>query len=256
MSKLLYRYFLFYPVHICTIICLFFVDYSLVNFLIFLLGWTLLHGFGAEVTIHRALSHRAFKIKKVLFVPLLWLASLCLQGPALHWAALHRNHHKNSDTDKDDHSPVNGLWHSYHGWTSNWDKLTRQNLRYTKDLLRIKEIRFFAKHNVLIVYGTYLVFFLISPNLLFWLLMLPATVSLIQNYNINMFCHLSNFGYTNYKTRDNSRNIVLLGLTSWGLGWHNNHHHRPGAWDMGSGVSGKWYEIDPAAKLLIPLVKE
>lgn len=120
----------------------------------------------------------------------------------------------------------------------------------------MKEVRFFTMHNVSIVYITYIIFFLISPDLLFWLLMLPATVSLIQNYNINMFCHLNNFGYTNYNTKDNSRNNILLGYTSWGLGWHNNHHHRPGAWDMGSGVSGKWYEIDPAAKLLIPLVKE
>lgn len=256
MNKIIYRYFMFYPIHISTLVLLFFVDYSLVNILIFLLGWTLLHGFGAEVTIHRAMSHKAFKIKKIFLIPLLWLASLCLQGPVLHWAAIHRNHHKNSDTAKDDHSPTNGLWHSYHGWTSNWNIHTRRSIRNVKDLLRMKEVRFFTMHNVSIVYITYIIFFLISPNLLFWLLMLPATVSLIQNYNINMFCHLKNFGYTNYKTKDNSRNNILLGYTSWGLGWHNNHHHRPGAWDMGSGVSGKWYEIDPAAKLLIPLVKE
>lgn len=256
MKKLKYRYLLFYPVHIGTLVSLFFVDYTFTNFLLFLLGWTLLHGYGAEVTLHRAMSHKSFKIKRIFLYPLLWFATLCVQGQVLQWAAIHRNHHKNSDTDKDSHSPVQGLWHSYHGWTTKWNSHTKQSLRYVKDLLRMKEVRFFTMYAISIVYVTYIIFFLIDPNLLFWMLMLPATVSVFQNYNINLFCHLKNLGYTNYNTRDQSRNVTLLGLTSWGLGWHNNHHHKPGAWDMGSGVSGKWYEIDPAAKLLIPLVKE
>lgn len=35
------------------------------------------------------------------------------------------------------------------------------------------------------------------------------------------------WGYRNYETGENSRNNWLIGLTSGGDGWHNNHHADP-----------------------------
>lgn len=249
-----FKLLVFYPVHILSIIGLFIMDITLINMLTLFIGWVLIHGLGAEVTIHRYLSHRAFTFKKYLKVPAFILATLSVQGGVIGWAAVHRkNHHGHCDTLLDAHSPIHGMWSSWHGWIKNWDNFV--DFRSVRDLLKDRQLVYIMKNAIPIIYLIYLIAGLISIDLLYWGLMLPATISIIQVYNTNLLCHLDKFGYRNYNTRDQSRNNLLLGYTTWGLGWHNNHHYRPGSLYTGSSISGKWYEFDPA-KLLIPLVKK
>ena len=47
------------------------------------------------------------------------------------------------------------------------------------------------------------------------------------------------WGYRNYETGENSRNNILVGLSSNGEGWHNNHHADPRAAPMGT-AGGNW----------------
>ena len=47
-------------------------------------------------------------------------------------------------------------------------------------------------------------------------------------------------GSRRYATRDDSRNNFWLALLTFGEGWHNNHHHFPGAARQGF----FWWEID------------
>lgn len=249
-----FKLFVFYPVHILSIIGLFVMDVSIVNMLMLLVGWVLIHGLGAEVTIHRYLSHRAFKFKPYLRIPSFILATLSIQGGIVGWAAVHRNsHHRHSDTMLDAHSPVRGIYTSWHGWIKDWDKFV--DFRSVRDLLKDRQLIYIMKNAIPIIYVIYLIAGLISIDLLYWGLMLPATISIIQVYNTNLFCHLDKFGYRNYNVKDRSRNILWLGYTTWGLGWHNNHHYRPVSLYTGSTISGKWYEFDPAM-LIIPLVKQ
>lgn len=51
------------------------------------------------------------------------------------------------------------------------------------------------------------------------------------------------WGYKNYKTADESRNLWWMALLFWGEGWHNNHHARPLDWSFRK----KWWEIDIGA---------
>jgi stearoyl-CoA desaturase (delta-9 desaturase) len=44
---------------------------------------------------------------------------------------------------------------------------------------------------------------------------------------INSVCHM--FGSRSYRTADESRNVWLLALPSFGEAWHNNHHAFPGS---------------------------
>ena len=55
---------------------------------------------------------------------------------------------------------------------------------------------------------------------------------------INSLSH--RFGTRRYATRDESRNNLWLSLLTFGEGWHNNHHHFPGAARQGF----FWWEID------------
>jgi stearoyl-CoA desaturase (delta-9 desaturase) len=111
----------------------------------------------------------------------------------------------------------------------------------------------FAKHYVTIIVVTYTVVFLISPALLLFGFMIPAAISLYQESNINVFCHSPKFGYRNFETKDQSRNIPVLAWFTWGQGWHNNHHAQGSSYDFGSTVSGKPNEFDTSL-LLLPLV--
>jgi stearoyl-CoA desaturase (delta-9 desaturase) len=56
---------------------------------------------------------------------------------------------------------------------------------------------------------------------------------------LNSFLHL--FGSQPFKMSDNhSRNNVILGILTWGEGWHNNHHAFPSSASFGF----KWYQLD------------
>ena len=48
------------------------------------------------------------------------------------------------------------------------------------------------------------------------------------------------WGYRNFETRDDSRNIWWVALLTFGEGWHNNHHAHPVSARHGLA----WYEFD------------
>jgi len=48
------------------------------------------------------------------------------------------------------------------------------------------------------------------------------------------------WGYRNYETTDDSRNLWWVGLLAFGEGWHNNHH----AYQRMAAHGHKWWEFD------------
>src|SRR5205085_916653 len=55
---------------------------------------------------------------------------------------------------------------------------------------------------------------------------------------VNSASHI--WGYRNYETTDNSRNLWWVGLLAYGEGWHNNHH----AFQRMARHGHKWWEFD------------
>lgn len=191
---------------------------------------------GIALTFHRTLAHKSWEfnpyIKKVLII----VASLANAGSPLTWVAIHREHHRYSDTDKDPLSPEHkGFWHVMYG--TMFDK---PSLKYAPDLLRDEFCNFVHKNYYLIQLVVVLGFFYIggikaviaghfAGGGLAWL-----SASLVNYFN-----HI-NFGYKNHQTRDNSHNNILTGYLVFGEGWHNNHHCDPSL----SSTKDKWWEID------------
>jgi fatty-acid desaturase len=136
-------------------------------------------------------------------------------------------------------------------WLHDWDQYF--NPKYAIDLVRDPMHMWIATHYVKIVFVTYLAVFLISPTLLLFGFIIPAAISLYQESNINVFCHSPGYGYRNFETKDQSRNVPILAWITWGQGWHNNHHEKSSSYDFGSTVSGNPKEFDPSL-LLLPLV--
>jgi sn-2 palmitoyl-lipid 9-desaturase len=55
---------------------------------------------------------------------------------------------------------------------------------------------------------------------------------------VNSATHM--WGYRNYETTDDSRNLWWVGILAYGEGWHNNHH----AFQRMAKHGHRWWEID------------
>jgi stearoyl-CoA desaturase (delta-9 desaturase) len=63
-------------------------------------------------------------------------------------------------------------------------------------------------------------------------------------YSINSLCHV--FGRRPYETGDESRNLSLLAIPTFGEAWHNNHHAFPTSAVHGI---GRW-QLDPSGLVI------
>jgi len=61
---------------------------------------------------------------------------------------------------------------------------------------------------------------------------------------VNSASHI--WGYKNYETRDDSRNLWWVAILAYGEGWHNNHHALPRLAQHGH----KWWEFDSTYQVI------
>ena len=206
----------------------------------------LLHWLTASVGIclgyHRYLAHRALKLKWPAEFFVLMCSSVAGEGPPLTWTATHRLHHQRSDLDGDPHSPLEGKWWSHMLWLFvNRTPLQQDALfrRYVPDLVDRPLIQFFNRTRGLwpVAMGVGL-FVLGGLPMLIWGLCVRMVVAYHSTWFVNSATHL--WGYRNYETGDESRNLWWVALVSYGEGWHNNHHAHPTVAPAGH----HWWELD------------
>ena len=77
-----------------------------------------------------------------------------------------------------------------------------------------------------------------GPQLLIWGFFVSTVVLFHGTVTINSLSHI--WGNRRYNTKDDSRNNWFLSIITLGEGWHNNHHHFPGAARQGF----FWWEYD------------
>jgi fatty-acid desaturase len=200
---------------------------------------------GITITFHRYLTHNSFKFRyKWMEYLFSFFGAIGGTGSSIGWVAVHNEHHKNADKDGDPHSPHNGFWSviipKYEFEMNKWavrrlitDKfhLVLHNYYYLTLLVWCAILFILGGLNVLIFAG------IIPVAFQLW-------ASVLSNYGNHMW------GYRNFKTKEDSRNTWWLAAITWGEGWHNNHHAKPGRWDF----QHRWWELDPSA-WVIRLVK-
>ena len=211
-------------------------------------------GFGITLGFHRMLTHKAFQAHPWLKTLLLISGSMAMQGPALHWAATHTQHHANSDEEGDPHSPLKSLWHAHVGWILNDFKPDIQ--KYAGAMLKDPIIVFIHNTFWLWVFAGLALPALIGAGAAqlmghsVWFgaltgLIWGGFVRLFFNQHItwavNSICHT--FGSRQFDTTDESRNNFLFGILAMGEGWHNNHHAFPRSARHGM----SWKQPDPSA---------
>jgi stearoyl-CoA desaturase (delta-9 desaturase) len=187
---------------------------------------------------HRYFAHRSYRTSRAFQLFLAVGGVMCVQKGPLWWAGHHREHHRNSDTENDVHSPLKGFWWSHVGWIL-CDKFGEAPLERIKDFAKYPELRFIEKWNGTFALLTALLCLFIGgwSGLFFGFFM--STVVLWHNtFLVNSVAHV--VGRRRYVTDDTSRNNFLIALSTHGEGWHNNHHYY-----QASARNGFfWWEID------------
>ncbi len=188
---------------------------------------------------HRYFSHRSYKTSRAFQFFVAFLAQTSAQRGALWWAAIHRHHHKHSDTPEDIHSPAHmGFWAAHVGWIFN-PKRSSADLDSIPDLTRYPELVWLNKYHLVPAILLAVACFLAGGWQMLVVGFFWSTVVLYHGtFFINSLAHV--VGSQRYVTGDDSRNNWWLAVITLGEGWHNNHHHYQSATAQG----WRWYEID------------
>jgi stearoyl-CoA desaturase (delta-9 desaturase) len=203
--------------------------------------WVLGQNVGIAMCYHRLLTHRGYATPKWLEYCFATCGALALQGGPIYWVAVHRVHHRYTDTSGDPHSPRDGKWWSHMGWLLNGtlrDESKAVN-QYAPDLVRERYYVWLDRFHWIPLTAVGICMFVFGrlPWLL-WGTVLPATIGFHVTWMVNSVTHL--WGTRRFPTNDDSRNNALVALLTGGEGWHNNHHANP--------VSARhgldWYEVD------------
>jgi fatty-acid desaturase len=217
--------------HIFLVFQLFYgtIEQWIISLFIYLILVTL----GGTVGYHRLLSHRSFKCNKFLEYFLTFLGTLGGNGSSITWVAIHREHHKYTDTKQDPHTIEKGFFK-----VQFLSMLATPDLKFSIDLLRSKFHLFLHKNYWLVNFLYVFILFLIEPIAVIYAYFVPTVLVWHAGSSINTINHL--WGYRNYNTSDNSVNNIVSGLLVSGEGWHNNHHKNPSNPKFGK----KWWEVD------------
>lgn len=200
---------------------------------------------GITVTFHRFLTHRSFKFRwKWMEKLFILFGSLAGTGSAIGWVAVHKAHHKHSDTEHDPHGPVTGWRNFFNDYDDDVDYMS------VKHLVKDKYLYFLHKHGLLILLAFYICLFIIGGiNAVIFIGIIPQALTIFISASCNYFAHIT--GYKSYETGDDSRNTWWLALPTWGDSWHNNHHAKPHLYSF----QHKWWEFDISGSI-ISLIKE
>ncbi|RXH67970.1 hypothetical protein DVH24_028117 [Malus domestica] len=95
-------------------------------------------GVSVNLSYHRQLSHRSFKLPKWLEYFFAYCGVLSFQRSPLEWVSIHRSHHQFTDTLKDPHSPVRGFWYSHIGWILDYRSRFESVCKLSRSLTSLK----------------------------------------------------------------------------------------------------------------------
>lgn len=228
---------------------------AIATFSWFALGLTLLmlwltSSLGISLAFHRMLTHRSFEPKRWLKLTLVCLGCLAFQGRPFYWVGVHRLHHADADGPLDPHTPKHGFWWSHAGWMLKQNTGGAKRERVVQDLVRDRALRWLNRWTPLLQLLSFAAIWGLGEaartfgintsglSCLLWAGSLRVVAAYHSTWLVNSAAH--RWGYFNYRTRDNARNLWWVALLSFGEGWHNNHH----AYANSARIGHRWFELD------------
>lgn len=176
---------------------------------------------GIGMTYHRFITHQSFKLNPTLEKIFTLFGVLATQGSPVAWAALHRAHHKYSDTDLDSHSPLQGKIKSW--FFAMYPNKDVSYIRFSAKLLKHPFYKLVHENyfKIILLYIITIILFF-GPFAVVYGYLFPVAWGWVSIGSINVICH--HFGYRNTETKDLSTNNNWLLLIAHGEHLHNNHH--------------------------------
>lgn len=220
------------------------------TFLAWFLGSYLYHAVGITLGYHRLLTHKSLKVPRWLMYGIVSGGYLCAMGSPVVWVGVHRLHHQKSDQPGDPHSPRDGFHHALIGWmTSMADVQTSEDLhRSAGELMNdrwltklgVEHDAYQAQLCLAINVAVRLVFLAFFGWLPVIANLLAMFIVFFSTQFVNTYCHMKDYGYRLFETREESRNVWWVAVLTCGEGWHNNHHAIPRSARHGMA----WWEVD------------
>jgi sn-2 palmitoyl-lipid 9-desaturase len=195
-------------------------------------------GLGITLGFHRLLSHRSYFAPRWLMRFFALLGTLALQGGVLSWCSAHRSHHAHTDLRGDPHSIAKGRWWSHIAWAvykgpngfryKQFDKLVHD---LHKDPVLVFLERFILPLNF-VLFAVVLVLFGWQVALLVFPLRL--VIGWHCTFFVNSLAHDKNLALSGMPS---AKNVFWISLLTFGEGFHENHHRRPGRPNFSRGWS-------------------
>ena len=200
-------------------------------------------GHGLAMGYHRLFTHRSFVPARWLKNTLAILGSLGVEGSLITWVAQHRRHHAAADRPGDPHSPLRygrgirsqakGLLFAHVGWF--FVPNPSHPERWCPDVLADRDLVVISKLAPLWTALSFVIPFglgwAVTGNLagagsaLLWAGVVRVFVLHHVTWGVNSIAHT--FGSSPFRTKDNSKNVPILAIVSFGDSWHNAHHAFP-----------------------------
>jgi stearoyl-CoA desaturase (Delta-9 desaturase) len=207
--------------------------------------------------LHRYSAHGQFSLSKG-WEKFFYLATYVALGssflPPRGYALLHRQHHAYSDTPRDPHSPSNhpspvGLMLATRRAFD--DLATRRVAPEPRfeggypEWPRLDRLGWWLPGQVAwaVAYTLFYIAFAPTP----WLyLLIPVHILMgpFHGFLVNWCGH--RYGYRNFETRDDSRNVLPIELLVMGEMMQNNHHRHP----MRTSFAVRRFELDPTGAFI------
>ena len=199
---------------------------------------------GLTLGYHRLLSHRSFKVPQWLERIIASCGALSAEYGPIEWVAIHRQHHKYSDTDLDPHNIRKGFFWAHFGWMMYEVPALKEKNELAADLRRDPYYRWLHKYYLWLQLPVGLVLYALGGwAFVLWGIPLRMVAVYHLTWCINSVAHT--WGRRPYDIADVTYNNTALGIIAFGEGWHNNHHAFPTS--AKQGLQGQfdftWYHI-------------
>jgi stearoyl-CoA desaturase (delta-9 desaturase) len=228
----------YFTLGICS---LFFIE----NWYILVACWLLI-AFGNGTAGHRYFSHSQFNAGPKLHWFLAVWCTISGYSSTIYWKVQHIHHHRNTDTVKDIHSPVNGFIKAFFLWIFDRKRIESVFDDRASKIILVKALHDraikFTSNYFITINITFLIFLYIVNEQLLYGYAIGFLIEHIRLGIVNTLLHIPMFpgNYRNHETKDKSQNNFIIGILSLGFGWHNNHHHNPSKLIL----TERWWELD------------
>lgn len=241
------------------LIPVFFIDYSLITAKDIIINIILLFltvGIGHSVGLHRGIIHKSYKTSKIFRNICLYLFALTGLGSPLNWLKQHyfRDYWQNRTDCPRYFQYKHSLITDYY-WNLHLSFIPKHLERYKipKQDLTDNTILWLHKTWCLnYILFMLILYFFIGLNSMLIATCLRTSIITLGHWYIGYASH--KYGYSRYEIEDadeSGYNDIILGLLSFGEGFHNNHHSYP----TSAKFSSRWYEIDFGWMLAWILIK-